>query len=541
MTVGPKKKTLSWTEEGRQAFDRVKAAVQGAVVLRFIKPGGRVVLYTDASLYAFGGYLAQDQGEVDEDGLPVLSPISFFSKSFTTQQRNWTVSDKEMFAIFYGVKLYHCLLAGHEGGFEVMSDHSALHFNSVVSASPKIERMKAFLSLYDIKYVFIAGALNVVADGLSRCTSLEGSFAESPEVSNIAQSIEDVGFQEVGFASLSAAAKPHEGLLAYYHGDRGHWQLEATLKMIERDGNQWEGYKEHTAEFISRCTHCEANSPQRIHYHNTPFSLDATAPGQGWSVDTIELDSDSQEYKYALTIIDNFSRWLTIFPLKTMESEEALHWIWHTAMMEGAPDLIRYDSGRGFNNHLFDSINTFLGINGIKTAPGSKEENGIAERANGEIRHQLRLLHQSAVHGNDWSWYCPIVARNHNLKIHSATQASPSSIRFGQWNRASGEAARSHEEIIQFAETNLREKSKKKRRTKHHGERDSTELQPGVWVWRLNPRESKRLLAATPWLGPFLIVGRAGNSLELKVPNKPNEIVNLGMVKLSRDQDRLGS
>ncbi len=42
-TVGPKRKTLSWTEEGRQAFERVKAAVQGAVVLKFIKPGGRVL------------------------------------------------------------------------------------------------------------------------------------------------------------------------------------------------------------------------------------------------------------------------------------------------------------------------------------------------------------------------------------------------------------------------------------------------------------------------------------------------------------------
>ena len=108
-----------------------------------------------------------------------------------------------------------------------MSDHSALHFNSADSASPKIERMKNFLSLYDIKYSFIAGEKNVVADGLSRCTADEGSFMDSNQVDGVAQSIEDIGF-----CYLSAETSRHEGMLAYYHGGRGHWKLKTTLDMI---------------------------------------------------------------------------------------------------------------------------------------------------------------------------------------------------------------------------------------------------------------------------------------------------------------------
>ena len=354
---------------------------------------------------------------------------------------------------------------------------------------------------------------------------------ESAEVSQVAQSIEDIGF-----CSLSAEANVHSGMLAYYHGGRGHFKVGTTLEMIEREGNTWPGYVQHVKDFVNSCKFCEANEPKRVHYHNNSFSIVGEAPGQAWSVDTIELDNDSQNYKYALTIIDNFSRWLSIFPLRTLESEEALQWIWHSAMMEGAPDIIIYDSGRTFNNKLFDKINTFLGVNGIKTAPGSHEENGLVESVNAEVRLQLRKLTQAATTPNDWSWYCPIVARNHNSRPNQSTGTCPSDIRFGRWNRAGPESSRSHEDTLQFAEEHLldraRKKAEKAKKT-YSGEHDPAELQPGRWVWRMNSRESKRLLNSTPWLGPFLIQGRAGNSLELQIPGRPNEITNISAVKLA--------
>ena len=85
-----------------------------------------------------------------------------------------------------------------------------------------------------------------------------------------------------------------------------------------------------------------------------------------------------------------------------------------------------------------------------------------------------------------------------------------------------------HLKILQV-DRKINKKSKKKYRVSS----DPAELQPGRWVWRTNPRETKRLLLDTPWLGPFLIVGRAGNALELQMLGQPNEVVNIGMVKLA--------
>ena len=119
--------------------------------------------------------------------------------------------------------------------------------------------------------------------------------------------------------------------------------------------------------------------------------------------------------------------------------------------------------------------------------------------------------------------------------MNRSTQLTPTEIGFGRWNRAGETGTRSHDELLQFAEENLTNKSSKKAKKIHVGERDSSELQPGRWIWRMNPRESKRLLDYSPWVGPYQIEGRAGNSLEVKIPGKPNEIINISMVKLWRN------
>ncbi len=92
--------------------------------------------------------------------------LTHMSEVFNDVQSRWSVSDKEMFSIVHGVLSNHYLLMGRP--FTIRSDHKALMFNEKISASNKIERWKVSLSEYDIKWEFIEGAQNVVADALSR-------------------------------------------------------------------------------------------------------------------------------------------------------------------------------------------------------------------------------------------------------------------------------------------------------------------------------------------------------------------------------------
>ena len=167
-------KLLAWTPQLLAAWERVKQAVITAPELTHLSdsPKDEIILYTDASDYAFGGYLAQVQNGQER-------PILFYSKVFNEVQSRWSVSDKEMYSIVHGVLANHYLLMGRP--FTIRSDHKALMFNEKISASNKIERWKVSLSEYDIKWEFIEGSNNVVADALSRVIETTPEFLETDD------------------------------------------------------------------------------------------------------------------------------------------------------------------------------------------------------------------------------------------------------------------------------------------------------------------------------------------------------------------------
>ena len=170
MCKGPKRKKLTWTKERDQAYERARDLIRSASKLYFRKAEGEIRLYTDASLYGFGGYLAQLQEVTLENGDITIQerPIYFYSKAFTKHQYRWSTSDKECHAIYYGVNYLHHLIANRE--VHVFTDHRAIAVaaHTTHSASPKIQRMRQELSTYNLNYHYIRGEENVVADALSR-------------------------------------------------------------------------------------------------------------------------------------------------------------------------------------------------------------------------------------------------------------------------------------------------------------------------------------------------------------------------------------
>ncbi len=65
----------------------------------------------------------------------------------------------------------------------------------------------------------------------------------------------------------------------------------------------------------------------------------------------MELGEDTQKFKYILVIIDNFLKWATLRPLKTLEKEETAIILWRLFLEEGFPNTIIYDQGRTVDNH----------------------------------------------------------------------------------------------------------------------------------------------------------------------------------------------
>ena len=90
-----KQKTLSWIQDGRIVFERLKTLVNDSPKLYFIDYNLPVILYTDASDYAQGIYLCQ----LRTLPVPVSRPYGSWVTPFRDQVR-WSTIEKEFYAIY---------------------------------------------------------------------------------------------------------------------------------------------------------------------------------------------------------------------------------------------------------------------------------------------------------------------------------------------------------------------------------------------------------------------------------------------------------
>ena len=118
------------------------------------------ILETDACDYGIGAVLSQEQ-----DGQ--ARPIEYFSKHLNKAQRNYSASEKELYAIFAAIEHFKQYLFGRE--FTVVSDNQPLKW-LLTAAQPasRLARWLIHLQNYLFKIVYREGHKNGNADGLSR-------------------------------------------------------------------------------------------------------------------------------------------------------------------------------------------------------------------------------------------------------------------------------------------------------------------------------------------------------------------------------------
>ncbi|KAL3255539.1 hypothetical protein MRX96_017441 [Rhipicephalus microplus] len=83
---GAKIKKLPWNTEAQEAFHKVKNCLVLASALQAPDPGKEFILATDASDYAIGAYLAQ------QDLVGKERPIAFLSKKLSPAQTRWATN-----------------------------------------------------------------------------------------------------------------------------------------------------------------------------------------------------------------------------------------------------------------------------------------------------------------------------------------------------------------------------------------------------------------------------------------------------------------
>jgi hypothetical protein len=237
-------KKCGWTSFHDQAFDRCRHLLLHAVRLAHPDPAKMFCLFTDASDHSWGAVLTQVP--LEDLNLPVAdqdhTPLQFLGGKFTKNKLNWSVCEKEAYAIVEScLRLEYLLL--RPSGFKIFTDHRNLLYifdpkyrsaDVKKYTAAKLQRWALRLHAFSYTIEHISGDANVWADLLSRWasppSSEEGQEVQLPSHTNV------VSASSVNETTISTEDTPLE-LETLSHGTRkNHGGPRSILGSVENSG-----------------------------------------------------------------------------------------------------------------------------------------------------------------------------------------------------------------------------------------------------------------------------------------------------------------
>ena len=170
-----------WANECERSFQLLKDALCEQPILRHPQPEMPYTLFTDASKYAWAGVLTQKHTtEVDGEQVTTDHPVAYVSGLFRGSQLNWAALTKEAYAIYMSVKKFSFYLT--DALVTLRSDHLPLRkFLEKNTLNAKVNNWAVELETYRIRFSYIKGKANVLADVLSRLIDIDPEVKNEPE------------------------------------------------------------------------------------------------------------------------------------------------------------------------------------------------------------------------------------------------------------------------------------------------------------------------------------------------------------------------
>jgi hypothetical protein len=488
---------LEWNDECQLAFQKLKEALSSAPILAYPTANDQFIIDCDASHDTIGAVLSQKQ-----DGIERV--IAYASKKLTSTQRQYCITRKELFAVYYFVHYFKHYLLGRR--FICRTDHRALSWmlNWRNPNTSQYCKWKQELEVFDMMVQYRKGEEHGNADALSRwpdCQQCELKHQFPKQKRNVkvfhdenavkrvycrrlcamqedidqlsddnlrivielmkAGQVSEKEPESLKFGSEDACnlwkkrnnLRLRGGLLYYLDGKDykliipkiqrtqlikmvhetfAHIGTNKTLQMIKED-YYWPNMDFDVRLFISSCRYCSERKVKRMGKRNIGTAvLESNYPFQKISLDiTGPLPCGPHGEQYILGIIDNFSRFVSLVPLRRATAEavaRVLYENWITLF--GVPDVIHSDRGTEFENQLILNLCQFLGIRKSRSSPYYPQGNAIIERLFGTVKDMLSTTMKSRK--QNWVDILPSVEFALRCTVHKSTNLSPYETIFGR-------------------------------------------------------------------------------------------------------------
>jgi len=466
-----KEKTFEWTGTQQQAFDALKKKVSEHPVLILPNPRLPYLVTTDASGFAVGATLSQDQGRGNQ-------PIAFLSKKLLPAESNYPAHEQELLAIIVALKTWRHYLLGAK--FNVATDHrSLIYLQTQPHLSARQTRWLEFLQQFDFTTEYKEGRTNVVADGLSRRPDHKSDSAAPPVVVNVvsSSSIEVGANLREAIVQSYAADKECSELVAMTSGSDSsrsdsrvrlqggllvndsqriivpssaasakamifHECHDAPLgghsgaaKTIDRIARRfiWKNMNEDIRSYVTTCLLCQMNKPS----HQLPMGLlqPLPCPDRPWhtvSMDFIvALPKTRQGHDSTIVVMDKLTKWAIYIPTLTTDDAPtvARHFFQHVVRHHGVPSAIISDRDAKFTSVFWRSLWGQLGTQLHMSTAFHPETDGQTERQNRTLEEALRAYVNYKQ--DDWDEHLVSLELAYNCSVQRSTGFSPYYLNYG--------------------------------------------------------------------------------------------------------------
>ena len=426
---------LNWGTVEQNAFDTLKQAIVAAPMLKFLDYSKEIRVRTDASKIGIGAVLFQVIEGVEE-------PVAFLSKSFSQTESAWSTIEQELFSVVYACEKWAPMILGHH--FVVESDHRNLQWLEKATA-PKLVRWRLRLQEFDFDLRHLPGKYMVVADALSRLHAKKATpFAGVCAVGLSMLQPREQPF--VGAAAPKVLRPPlpkgldpdfvaEDGPISYFHGRLvGHFGVLATERKMLAAGVNHAQLREHIDYYVKSCPLCQKIPLGRTHISHPEMqtTIAVDEPGCEWNIDVIgPLEPDADGNKYIIALIDSFTRFLVMKPVKDTSAATAARFLFEVTGIFEMPRSIRSDNCSQFTAALITAFLALLGVDRTAAIPYRPQSNGGIERCIKEIVRHATFIIMELRQQHDWSLCLPMVQRMINTAFHSAIGTFPARLLFG--------------------------------------------------------------------------------------------------------------
>ena len=214
------------------------------------------------------------------------------------------------------------------------------------------------------------------------------------------------------------------------HDLMGHCGRNRVLEHLS--SMVWPGKFKDTEDYVKSCVGCsEVKGNYGKRPTNPGHNLRGKVPNEVLYLDYIFLTKTKSGYQYALTIIDSFTRYVSVYPSRNNRACDTARFLTDYVVKFGRiPSVISTDRGSHFVGAVMQDLCQNLGIKHNIHCAYRPQSTGILERAHRTLKNSLKIVAKEL--SKPWPEVLGHVVGAMNACFNEATKCSPFYAMFGK-------------------------------------------------------------------------------------------------------------